>query len=162
MGAGATLSSEEQTQKLAVRRAIAAAGGQIDCALETRAGRSQLQRCASANDTDSLTLRDAHTIDSIGAHVDGHPFIARTMARLQGYGLHVLPEARAGSGHWWDHCGALTMEAGEIVAKIGKGMADGGLCARDVNASGLRADAQQLLEIAATLLAELDAVGEGI
>lgn len=159
MGGG--LSTDELALKRATGQAVKAAGGQEAAAMATVAGRSQLWRCMSGQSRDSVTVRDAVTIDAIGAQVEGHPFILRAYAGQLGFGIHRLPEARPSVGDWWAHCAALTGEAGEIVGKIGRAMADGAVCQRDVEASGLAADALQLIEIGAGLLAALDAVSGG-
>lgn len=78
------LSPEEQVLALATKRAIQAAGGLEICERETGVSDSQLSRCCSPNQRDSITIRDAVTIESINHGRDGHPHILRAMARAIG------------------------------------------------------------------------------
>lgn len=159
MGGGLILSSDALILKRATSSAIDAAGGQVKAAGQTVAGRSQLQRCASPNDADSITLRDALTIDAIGVQVQGHPFIARALAGLLGFGLYRLPAEDPRAADWLAQMGALSGEAGEIIAKMSVALADGRMCEHDVQSSGLEQDADQLLAIATSLHAAVHGVG---
>ena len=86
------ISSGEKALALATKRAIEAAGGLDPCAAETAIGRSQLSRCGSVNERDSISIRDAVTIDMLGQRSDGHPFILRAMCRQMGGVFVPLPE----------------------------------------------------------------------
>lgn len=155
------LSTDELAIKRATDQAVKAAGGQDAASMSTVAGRSQLQRCLSPNHRDSITVRDAVTVDAIGAHVEGHPFILRAFAAQLGYGIHKAPVAQPTAAQWHQQIGALASEAGEIIAKMSAGLADGNLCANDITKSGLSADAHQLQEIAACLASWFDAAEAG-
>ncbi len=78
------LSPEEQVLALATKRAIQAAGGLEICERETDVSDTQLSRCCSPNHRDSITIRDAVTIEAISHGRDGHPHILRAMARAIG------------------------------------------------------------------------------
>lgn len=87
------ISSSEKALALATKRAVEAASGLERCAEETAIGRSQLSRCGSVNDRDSISIRDAVTIDLLGQRGEGHPFITRAMCRQLGGVFVPLPEA---------------------------------------------------------------------
>lgn len=86
------ITTSEKALALATRRAVEAAGGLDRCVIETAIGRSQLGRCGSVNERDSITIRDAVTIDLIGQRSEGHPFIVRAMCRQLGGVFVELPE----------------------------------------------------------------------
>lgn len=112
MSARGDISSGEKALALATKRAIEAAGGLDRCADETTPGRSQLSRCASVNERDSLTIRDAVTIDQIGQRSDGHPFIIRAMCRQLGGVFVGLPEGDGDSS-------GLTLSVVELAGELG-------------------------------------------
>lgn len=78
------LSSDEQILALATKRAIQAAGGLDVCARETGLSDTQLSRCCSPNQRDSITIRDVVAIEAINHGRVGHPHVLRAMARVIG------------------------------------------------------------------------------
>ncbi len=118
------ISSGEKALALATKRAIEAAGGLDPCAAETAIGRSQLSRCGSVNERDSISIRDAVTIDMLGQRSDGHPFILRAMCRQMGGVFVPLPEPQ-------DDVGGLALTVVELAGELGD-LSDsvrGALCA---------------------------------
>lgn len=106
------ISSGEKALAVATARAVKAAGGLDACAGEASIGRSQLSRCGSVNETDSISIRDAVTIDLIGQRQEGHPFIVRAMCRQLGGVFVPLPETHgAGEG--------LTLTVVELAGELG-------------------------------------------
>lgn len=106
------ISSGEKALALATKRAVEAAGGLDRCADETAVGRSQLSRCGSVNDRDSISIRDAVTIDLIGQRSDGHPFIVRALCRQLGGVFVQLPEPQ-------DDSSGLTLTVVELAGELG-------------------------------------------
>lgn len=111
MAAG-DISSAEKALALATKRGIEAAGGLEPCAAETAIGRSQLSRCGSVNDRDSISIRDAVTIDLLGQRSEGHPFIVRAMCRQLGGVFVQLPEPQ-------DDADGLTLTVVELAGELG-------------------------------------------
>jgi len=106
------ISSGEKALALATKRAIEAAGGLDPCAAETAIGRSQLSRCGSVNERDSISIRDAVTIDLLGQRSDGHPFIVRALCRQVGGVFVPLPEPQ-------DDADGLTLSVVELAGELG-------------------------------------------
>ncbi|AMK19354.1 phage regulatory CII family protein [Sphingobium sp. MI1205] len=106
------ISIGEKALALATKRAVEAAGGLDRCAEETPVGRSQLSRCGSVNDRDSIAIRDAVTIDLLGTRTDGHPFIVRAMCRQLGGVFVRMPDAS-------EDAGGLTLTVVELAGELG-------------------------------------------
>jgi len=106
------ISSGEKALALATRRAVEAAGGLERCADETSVGKSQLQRCGSVHERDSITIRDAVTIDLLGQRVEGQPFILRAYCRQLGGVFVLLPEPQ-------DDADGLTLSVVELAGELG-------------------------------------------
>jgi hypothetical protein len=90
------LTSDEQVLARATKLAVQAADGLEVCSRETGKSDSQLSRCCSPYMPDSLTIRDAVIIESIGYGKAGHPHILRAMARLLGFVVVPLPTVAGG------------------------------------------------------------------
>ena len=118
------LTADEQTLANATKRAIQAADGLEVCSRETGLSTSQLSRCCSPFQRDSLTLRDAVTIESISHGKDGHPHILNALARIMGGVFVPLPVGNT------DHAGLvqsvmdLTAELGDVAQSITSGLRD--------------------------------------
>ncbi|MBW6524449.1 hypothetical protein KZ810_13150 [Sphingomonas sp. RHCKR47] len=82
----------EQRLAQATKRAVQAAGGLADCESETGLSDSQISRCCSPHQRDSITIRDAVRIDAIGHGEQGHPHILNAMAGILGAVVIMLPE----------------------------------------------------------------------
>lgn len=160
--AHAGISGWERRLALATEQACDEANGYDKAAQSTRVGKSQLQRCASVNHPDSITIRDAVIVDKISAHVEGHPFILRAMAHQLGFEIFSLPEAAPVAGDWLNHISALSAESSEITTKLCTSLADDQkVCSKDIRRLALIDDAEQLLSITVQLLTGLRAVAEG-
>jgi hypothetical protein len=118
------LTSDEQILARATKHAIQAAGGLEVCASETGLSTSQLSRCCSPHERDSLTIRDANTIEAIGNGAAGHPHILRALARLQGYVLIKTPEAHGDTDGLLQSVMELTVELGDVASSIHEAMRD--------------------------------------
>lgn len=148
------ISSGEKALALATRRAIEAAGGLDRCSEETAIGRSQLSRCGSVNERDSISIRDGVTIDLIGQRSEGHPFITKAMCRQLGGVFVALPQAH-GEGD------GLTLTVVELAGELGdlsdsvrhalsaQGEAGAGISDRENDA--IRADIHQMQETLAAM-----------
>ena len=82
----------EQRLAAATKRAVQAAGGLANCEKETGLSDSQISRCGSPNQRDSITIRDAVRIDAIGHGEQGHPHILIAMASILDCVVIPLPE----------------------------------------------------------------------
>ncbi|QIG79967.1 phage regulatory CII family protein [Stakelama tenebrarum] len=116
----AELSQEERSLALATKRAVQAAGGLEACSAETGLSTSQLSRCGSAHDRDSLTLRDAATITQLGA---GEPHMLNALARIAGGVFMMLPQA-GNSGSVESCLIDLASEFGAEAQSVREAMAD--------------------------------------
>lgn len=165
MAAG-DISSGEKALALATKRAIEAAGGLDRCAEETPVGRSQLSRCGSVNERDSISIRDAVTIDQLGQRSEGHPFIVRAMCRQLGGVFVMLPEPVIDEG-----ASPLTLSVVELAGELGD-LSDSvraALCQRGERgsevtpreAAAIRADIQTMQETLAALDHQLAAMAKG-
>ncbi|CAD7335347.1 hypothetical protein FIV32_02250 [Sphingomonadales bacterium 58] len=106
------IATGEKALALATKRAIEAAGGLERCAEETSVKKSQLSRCSSVNEPDSITIRDAVTIDLLGTRVEGQPFILRAYCRQMGGVFVPMPEAQ-------DDANGLTLSVVELAGELG-------------------------------------------
>lgn len=118
------LSTDEQILAAATKKAIQAAGGLEKCEAETGISDSQLSRCCSPNQRDSITIRDAVTIESIGHGNSGHPHILRAYARLLGFVLIPQPEGPADADGLALSVMTLTSELGDVAQAINDALRD--------------------------------------
>lgn len=157
------ISSGEKALALATKRAVEAAGGLDRCTDETPIGRSQLSRCGSVHERDSISIRDAVTIDLIGQRSDGHPFIVRAMCRQLGGVFVQLPEPQ-------DDADGLTLTVVELAGELGD-LSDSvrsALCARGEGGAAItvreseaiRADIHQMQETLAAMDRRLAMAGD--
>ncbi|HEX7856113.1 MAG TPA: phage regulatory CII family protein [Sphingobium sp.] len=110
--------------KRSTREAIEAAGGLEVVAQVTNAGRSQLSRCQSQNEVDTLSLRDALALDELTLGRGG-PFIATAMARLLNQVLVELPDGEAALDHVMTGVVRLSAELGHLATCVSESLADG-------------------------------------
>lgn len=158
------ISSGEKALALATKRAIEGAGGLDRCTDETAVGRSQLSRCGSVNDRDSISIRDAVTIDLLGQRQEGHPFIVRALCRQLGGVFVQLPEPQ-------DDTDGLTLTVVELAGELGdlsdsvrsalcdRGEAGSAISIRENEA--IRADIHAMQETLAAMDRRLLAAAEG-
>ncbi|WP_230770627.1 phage regulatory CII family protein [Sphingomonas sp. Leaf4] len=117
----------EQILALATKHAIQAAGGLSVCASETDLSDSHLSRCSLPNHRDSITIRDAATIESIGHGHAGHPFILHALARVIGGHVVVrLPSSYDDEAGLVASTLELTTELGDVSRAIGDAMSSSG------------------------------------
>lgn len=119
------LSQAEQALALATKRAVQAAGGLQTCESETGTSDSQLSRCCSPTARDSITIRDAATIDAIGHGVEGHPFILRALARQLGWIVVPRPSTDADPLGMNRAVTRIARELGHVANEITDAEADG-------------------------------------
>lgn len=125
MNAVETLSAEELILARATKAAIEATGGGKVCLHVTRIqSEAQLSRCASRNNPDSITIRDAAAIESISHGRAGHPHITRALARLAGGVFVPLPEADEAGDGLLASVVTLVEELGDVSQAIRAGLAD--------------------------------------
>jgi hypothetical protein len=110
--------------KRATREAIEAAGGLDSAEKDTRAGRSQLSRCQSQNDDDTLSLRDALALDEITL-ARGGPFILKALAKRLNHAVVELPDFSGDGTGLAESVMTLAAELGDVSRKISKVLADG-------------------------------------
>jgi hypothetical protein len=119
------LSQAEQALALATKRAVQAAGGLQVCESETGTSDSQLSRCCSPRERDSITIRDAVTIDAIGHGGEGHPFILRALARQLGFVVVQLPSTEIDPQGMNRAVTRIARELGHVANEITEAEADG-------------------------------------
>lgn len=115
---------DEQVLALACKRDVQAAGGLDVCARETGLSDSQISRCCNPQMRDSLSLRDAVTIQSIGHGGADHPHILKAMARLLGYIVVPQPNPRDDADGLGQTVMTLTMELGDVAASVRDALSD--------------------------------------
>ncbi len=155
------ISSGEKTLALATKRAVEAAGGLDRCVQETPVGRSQLSRCCSVNDRDSVTVRDAVTIDQLGVAIAGQPFILRAMAREQGFALVRLPQGVADGTGLHQRVVAMTRDLGDVAEEFMMATSSSSPGAEKIvveEARRMRDEAMLLAEDVAGFIASCDAI----
>ncbi len=118
------LTPDEQVLASATKKAIKASGGLDDCARETGLSTSQLSRCCSPNERDSITIRDALTIESIGHGAAGHPHILRAYARLMNCVVIPMPDGPDDADGLSQSVMTLTAELGDVAQAIAEAMRD--------------------------------------
>ena len=88
------ITTDERILALATKRAIQAAGGLETCEREVAVSDTQLSRCCSPNQRDSITIRDAAVIDALGSAESGAPHILQALARVIGNFVVIrMPDA---------------------------------------------------------------------
>jgi len=112
------ISSGEQILAAATKAAIQAAGGLDVCARETGLSTSQLSRCCSPHSRDSLTLRDAATIEAITHGAPGHPHMLRAIARLLDFLPVPLPSGIEDGQGLLRSVADIAAELGEVAQAI--------------------------------------------
>lgn len=123
MSAAATISPRLALVKRATREAIEACGGLDVVGQATRAGKSQLSRCSSQNDGDTLSLRDALAVDELSLGRGG-PFIVKAMARALNHALVDLPEGEVAAGDLATAVVTLSAELGDLSRCIADALKD--------------------------------------
>lgn len=124
MTAADDLTPDEQVLARATKLAIQSAGGLDDCSRETGLSTSQLSRCCSPNHRDSITVRDANTIEDMAHGRPGHPHILRARARLLGYVLTKRPETACDAPGLLQSVMSLTAELGDVAQAINDALRD--------------------------------------
>jgi hypothetical protein len=122
---GAALPTGEQALALATKRAVQAAGGLEHCRSETGLSTSHLSRCESRDHRDSITIRDAATIDAIGHGTAGHPFILKALARQLDHICVPLPSGPEDPDGISATAMELTAELGDVVGSVRLALSDG-------------------------------------
>lgn len=124
--ASAPISSDEQVLALATKRAVQAAGGLEVCSRETGLSTSHLSRCCSPHERDSITERDAATIEAITHGSAGFPHILSARARLLGCVVIPLPQVHDDpTGLQLSVC-EISAEFGDVARGIAEALNGGG------------------------------------
>lgn len=113
--------SHDRVLAQAVRQAVETCGGAEIAQRETGLGKSQLYRCMSPNDNDSLSLRNALTIDRLS----GDPAILRAYARILGAVVVLLPDVADSDDCFVQSVIAMSAELGDVSRAIGDALRDG-------------------------------------
>jgi len=151
------LTSDEQVLAAATKAAVQAAGGLDVCERETGKSDSQLSRCCSPHSPDSITIRDAVIIESIGHGNAGHPPILRAMARLLGFVVVPLPSVPGGDNNLLRTVADMMAELGDVATEVADALRDDGKCdAREARRILIQLDEHDT--VSARLRAELNAI----
>lgn len=151
-----TLPVEEQRQARAVRTLISAAGGLEPAAEVTGKSTSQLSRCSSPNDKDSLSIRDVELLESVTHSTAGHPHVARYLAARAGFVLFRQPTAAPQGADLLQLVARQAKESGDITANMIAALADKHLSKAEI--LKLRREVHELIEVAVCMDAELNAI----
>jgi hypothetical protein len=138
------ITSDEQVLAEATKQAVQAAGGLEVCSRETGKSTSQLSRCCSKFDPDSITIRDAAIIESISHGRTGHPHIMRARARLLGYLLVQLPEAHGDGDTLASLVTDLACELGDVAQAVRDATSSGSDRGREISKNEQEAVLAQL------------------
>lgn len=132
----------------ATRQAVEAMGSLDLAAQVTRAGRTQLGRCQSEHEDDTISLRDAEALDRavLGR---GGPFILPVLARLLNHVAIPMPEAPDDHDVVTHQLMVVTGELGDLSRTIVEALRDGRICAREARTAIERTD--ELLTAASAL-----------
>jgi hypothetical protein len=153
-----TLGVVEQDLKVAARALIREFGGQVAAGEHFRRPQSRYSDCGHPNTRVHLTVHEvAELEDRTVGRVD-HPIVTRHLARRQGFELVGRPRALPNGGNLMLASGALVEEAGDVVSSVGRALSDGKFDRRE--RGEIRAEIDQLIEVAVTLGALVDAVAD--
>lgn len=108
----------------AARRAIEAIGGLENAAQVTSRSTSQLSRCQSANEDDTLSLRDAFALDDATTGRGG-PHILRQLARMLGHEVIAIPTTPSDREEVKAQLMAVMTEVGDVSAEVIEAERDG-------------------------------------
>lgn len=153
------LSPVKQGLKRATRALVAAVGG-----TDAAAGfcRARQQKFSSAtrieNPDDWLAIDTILDLEAVTVGAPGAPHVARYLAAAAGFALVPLPCADRREATWLEHIGAISREAGEVVAKLALAASDGEVTPSESAKLGLLAEAEQLLRAAVELHAAIEAI----
>lgn len=152
------MTADDKVMALATRRAIEAANGLAICSAETGKSTSQLSRCGSTEQIDSLSVRDAVTIDALGAGTLGAPFILNAMARRLGMVVIEGPGTLIEADGIQASVLEITCELGDVCASIREALADGKWSIRELHDALAQVDELNAAsaKLRAGLMAELD------
>ena len=133
-----------QRAKAAFKRAVAAAGGQIDAGKAAGRNQSQISHYTNENTDAFAPLDVVLAIENVTRGTPGHPHVTRFLALEAGFGLFKLP-GEAGAGTIWaQHGAAIAKEANEVVSKLCLDLADGDVDPRE--AKRLLPDVDEAIE----------------
>ncbi|MDZ7894201.1 MAG: hypothetical protein U5M50_04085 [Sphingobium sp.] len=118
MGGGRDIMAGERALALATKRAVQSAGGLDMCVGETRIGKAQLSRCSAPHEPDSISIRDAVTIDALAADEEGAPHIIGAMARQLGGTFVRWPDVAPSRDNLIRAARELAREHGDAVTCV--------------------------------------------
>jgi hypothetical protein len=154
-----TLGVLEQDLKAAQRQLIREFGGQVAAGEHFRRPQSRYSDCGNAHTRVHLTVQEVADLEDRTVGRTDHPIVTRHLARRQGFELVGRPRALPNKGNLMLASGTLVQEAGDVVASLGRALADGKIEAREH--AEIRAEIDQLIEVAVTLGALVDAAADG-
>lgn len=155
MNTNAPIPPHEKALALATKRAIQSAGGLEVCEAETGISDTQLSRCCSVNHRDSITIRDAVTVD----HLAASPMILQAMARQLGHVVVPRPEARRKAGDLAGSVIELGAEFGDVSRAVLAALHDG-KC-DPLEAGAALEQLAQMEEVSARLRLHLQLIADG-
>lgn len=141
------LPADEQRLALATKRAVQAAGGLKVCEDETKVSDSQISRCCSPNQRDSISVRDAVRIDAIGAGEAGHPHILNVMAEILGAVVIMLPEPVTDDRCLQMSVIELSCELGDVSRAVSDALSGTGDAGTEVTPAEARVALERLADL---------------
>lgn len=148
------LSPDERVLAKATRRAVQEAGGLEDAARELSIGKSQLARCCSVHDRDSISERDAHILDGLAGNVEGAPFLLNARARLLDCIVIRQDLGADDEAGLMRSIAEMAAELGDLSRAVTDALRDGTLEDHEIDAA--LAEVEQLDRCSATLRRKLD------
>lgn len=119
--------------KRATKLGVEAAGGLEVCASATGLSTSQISRCCSTHEPDSLTLRDAEVIDSLSQ--TSHPHILHELARIAGHVAVQMPGGPEDADGLILSVVTLSTELGDVARSVTLALSDGVCSPREAQGS---------------------------
>jgi len=153
-----SLPVEEQRQARTVRELVGAVGGQEAAGECVGKSQSQVQRWASPNERDSITLRDIEILEGITHGKAGHPIVTRYLAGRAGCALFHLPKVRGTGADLLHLVGQQAQESGRITNTVIEALEDRRIDLAETRR--IRADIASLIDAAVAMDAEMAAYEE--
>lgn len=144
--------------KVATKSAIEAMRSLELASAATDVKKSQLSRCSSQNEADTLSLRDAVALDEATMALGG-PFIVRAMARVLNCAVVELPDVEMPATDLATTVVRLSAELGDLSRCIAEALADGKVTPRE--ASRALDEVHHINQVSAQLRLRLIAIRDG-
>ena len=120
-----TLSSVQQLIKRETRGLVVDVGGGEAGAMATRGGQQKLSSDGNVNEPLFMPADVLHDLESVTRGQPSHPRLTRLQARLQGFTLVPLPEAKPDGRSLAEHLAVTSKETSDVITGLAQALADG-------------------------------------